>query len=151
MAVFSTTLVEIAEDEFISRCHAQSRLQAPNTVATDHVRYLVSQHRGKLRLVIHLPNQTCVEIDEAAGGGEGIDLVGINYGEMVLNVFAIADRHNPLPYFVDVILPDRVGQYIFGTVDMPGHSRPNRYFLASRDENDRLLATRTGSGASDQQ
>jgi len=120
-------------------------------VSGDDVRNLVGHHRREFCLCLHYAEQTGIEIDIPAGSGEGIYLVGLDYGEVVVDIFAVTDGDDSLTDFIDVILPDDVGEDLLLLLDLLGHTLPDGDFLGSGNEHQRLLSPRPGRGAGEKQ
>ena len=78
-------------------------------VARGDVSDLVAQYRCHLGFRIQVGKNAARDVDIAAGQGEGIDFRGVEYGEVVMDIGAVAVFGDFLAHAVDVALQRWVG------------------------------------------
>ena len=65
---------------------------------------LVAEHGGEVRLVLEVRQDAARDVDVAAHGREGVDVVGVDDREVPLELGPLADRGELLADALDVLL-----------------------------------------------
>ena len=114
--------------------HALLGLDAAGEVALRQVRQLVSHHRGVFAFGLGVQQQAAVDPDDAAGGGEGVDLRAVEQDEFQAAVFQLAGLGQAIDAGFHIVLELRVGQL----VDLPAQDAEpgaaKAVFLFRRDD-----------------
>ncbi len=78
-------------------------------VAGGDVAGLVAQHAGDFRLVVGQRQQATGDVDIAARHGEGVDDIGIQHGELIIDIRPVGVGGNRFADALDIGLERRIG------------------------------------------